>query len=185
MWFAARKTGQELIHNQDNEPPLRRADFVSFIIENYGGAKEDYSFYRARNGDRRRLRNGDDFNLLWENNEITGINFDVEDNKRLIVCSDPNNKTFLLGDGISERVINIQVLKPDQELDTSFNGQKQLPIITPSGQKFCLCNFNNGVVTLKLKTKQSGDWIIPAKGYRNDFKYTRPMRVRVFEVDIS
>ncbi len=118
------------------------------------------SFYSLTEDEEKRVSNGDEYSLLWESGVISGIDFSLEDNKLQLSFSASEK---VINNGVNESVVSCTVYTSKNKKDTSFSGNKLVPVKMPSGQ---VVNagfvFVDGVAEKTFSSATPGRFIIPA-----------------------
>jgi hypothetical protein len=172
MYFVGKISDKSLVETSGtylpDDPP--DAAILTNIKARLGGVDADYSVYHISNtgSDAQRVLTGDSVALTWTGDSVTGISFASEDAKKWIQSS--IDKTFILADGVEEAIINITILTANKSgTDTSFNGNLDINIGTPTGGNKYRFYFYNGVASRSLKTTNAGKFTIPA-GRMTDYR---------------
>jgi hypothetical protein len=177
FFIAARKdTKVELEkggRNLDFTNSAIRAAFRSSLCTNYGITDANLSFLYVdeANAAAPRIMNGDNYSIVWDSDEIVGLDFSNEDSLNILRFNvkdenDVVNDTVTAND-VDYLTIYAYVFKSDlSEIENTFNDTLLIPIINPYGnQCFIKTTFENGVATKIFKTKEYGIWKIP-NGYK-------------------
>jgi len=170
-------------------PEFRRetTGLKTVIPHNYGGKADDYSFHKMTENEQDRVKNGDSYEFTWTDNELTGIDFALEDDKQYIkVYAD---KTEIDGDGIEEAQITFEIWKTDKtSIDTSVGSTIKIPVLTPigRGRKWIKVSIVNGTVTMPFKSIESGAWIFLSefKRFGNLRVFGNRLEIEVIATDI-
>jgi len=193
MWIVARKTNRSLVEiiRVRPEPILDALKFA--IVANYGGTANDYAFYQTSDATiQSRIDNGDQYALIWDNmgtagdpldDEITGVDFSVENTKRWVKVYEQTGKQFINGNGTDTATIIIEIWNSAlTAIDTNITGvTKKIPIAMPVyGTVFKEATFTNGVATMPISSKIYGSWMIPSDSVR--YENTRVAQTCSFNV---
>lgn len=168
MYFYGKKTGEEYCHHSPiYRTPVRASAELCFDKECqpiYGGVYADYSVFTMDDGDpiENRVNSGQLFELIWTNNEITGVSMAPEDQKPILKISVQNNKSLILADGIDSFVLELRLVD-DADDPIPFSGDIMAPIKTPKmHSKLVKMTFVNGSCDRVMKTLTSGEWMFPS-----------------------
>ena len=140
---------------------------INDAIRHIGGKKEDYLVYHIEDAseDYNRLLKQDDCEAILENGKIIGIDFSKEDSKKSIKFWTDNseNRVCKYDDGTCDDLfISAEVLTPDGERDTTFNGSLRFPIAAPSQKMVEVeINFVDGFKTHKFLPNHYGVYQVP------------------------
>lgn len=140
------------------------------IATNHGGVASDYCYYALEDSasDTKRILAGDEHTFIWENDEITGVDFSIEDNRKLFTIKtvDPDNKSVvkdtIVGDNTDAVIIQTRTCLADETLDTSINATTLIPVTTPDNRTVYLkVTVTNGVGNeITFKTALEGIWTV-------------------------
>lgn len=179
MLIFGNKTNETfLLKNPNSRPYMSESEernkdeawCLDVIYAQFQVLPENVSSYFISNtpgdSDRERLLAGDEFNLEWTVNEISGIDFSPEDNKGYL--SVETDKNFINDTGapiLGTANVTFTMLDKDKNVDTDFNDTIFIRIhnnvIDGVFQKL---TFVNGISTLEIKKDDSnfhGGMIIP------------------------
>jgi len=122
-----------------------KEDMLNKMVEKYGGSADDYSALEiSDDAILNRLSKGDEFNLVWKDNEIDSLDFTPEDSKRQIeVTVDKKLNKF----GVDSVAITGKIKNPDGTVSTDFSGEVVMTMKTPNGNKKLVANFVDGKVS--------------------------------------
>lgn len=145
--------------------------YMAAIAINHGGVASDYYLFTLADNSTEvmRLQRGDEHEFIWVNDVITGIDFSIENNRKLFTIRtvDPNNKSVvkdtMVGDGVDSIIIQTKTTLPDEvTVDTSINATALMPVMVPDGRLIYLkANIVNGVGDeIIFKTKLEGIWSV-------------------------
>jgi hypothetical protein len=144
------------------------------FANNYGGIYTDYFIYSVDESmvDAERIRNAEEFDAVWEGEDIIGISFNKEDAYKVLRfqvkdITGVNNDT-LIADGVDNLIISVSVWNPGLvDIDTSFNEMILLPLTDPDNRRaFVKLQLVNGLASKEFKTTKYGIWNIP-----NNYKF--------------
>jgi hypothetical protein len=183
MWFiAANKTTQAILESGGRNSDFNDSTFVNSFLNalstNYSTPVENISLYSITDSseDALRLANGDQYTITWSGaaptGVITGISFALEDAKKWLQFN--IDKPSILCDGVEKIIVGAQILTTDKgNIDTTFNGDIDIPILSPKGSVKMRFSFYLGVASKMVTTTDAGVWSIPANskravGYRVD-----------------
>ena len=115
-----------------------------------------------------RINKDHEYVLTWTDLEITGIDFSLEDSKRMVVfkATDPTDpdimKLEIVGDGVDYSRILVQVYLPDMSgIDTNYNESVKIPFVDPDNRKASLyVNIVNGLAYRDFRSTKYGVWSI-------------------------
>jgi len=202
MYLVGRRATEELIHKSGtNSAGDPREDLILNNIIAQQGIEGDvpsnYHVYYLSNDsvDAIRLLSNDDFTLVWSDvdhgsegilREIVGVDFSIEDNRRLIkfLALDPDTgvdkKDECLANGVDSILIKCVACDPSDEtletIDTSFEGELNVPFIDPDRRRgFAKVVFTQGIGEKLFKTTKYGEWHIP-----NRYKYSLEKNAKNF-----
>jgi len=173
FFIAARKDTKEELEtggrNLDFANSAIRATFRSSLCANYGITDANLSFLYVdeANAAATRVTNGDNYSIVWDSDEIVGLDFSNEDALNILRFNvkDENDvvNDTVTANGVDYLTIYAYVFKSDlSEIENTFNDTLLIPIINPYGmQCFIKTTFENGVATKLFKTKEYGIWRIP------------------------
>lgn len=136
-------------------------------VNQLGGVDTDYAIYKldSTSSDGLRIKNGDELSLHWTANEITSIDFELEEAKLWINVS--VDKMIVKKDGVDYLTVTTNMIKADGSgIDTTFNDEIVINILTPAGIKPLLVKFTDGVCEYPFQpadhTNATGNYKIPA-----------------------
>ena len=146
------------------------AAYKEAIATNYGGVSTDYYIFilDPNSTEAKRIRAGDEHVFIWNGDIITGIDFSIEDNRKLFMIRtvDPDNKSIvkdtIVGNNIDSVVIQTRTCLADGTLDTSVNATTLIPVIVPDTRIIYLkATIVNGVGNeIVFKTALEGIWSV-------------------------
>lgn len=97
----------------------------------------------------RRIMDGDSFNVNWTNNEISGVDFSPEDDKKYIHIA--VGKADIKADGVDSTMLDFKVYKKDgQTIDNTYNSTELVEVDTPNGVVKFSVPFSSGMISLVL-----------------------------------
>ena len=142
-------------------------------VDIYGGTLDDYSVYVIDDDDSvcTRISNTNDFVLIWESNNIVGLDFSIDDNKKWLSvigeCDSINGELYVKKDGIDSITVKSEILLPDKSgRDVSYNESIMIPISTPNGIKHLYIKYTNGyneyIFNPVQHTNSIGNYNIPS-----------------------
>jgi hypothetical protein len=176
MYLVGLKSDKQLLYRSSTYSSNEPSDQIILenIIEKYGGTAADYSIYRINDATiaTKRIQNGDEFNLVWDNDIISGVDFTIEDSKPWIKFYTEDGKSEILANNMDTAVLIMEMWKADKSgIDITFNSIIRFTITTPRGPAIIKCQFVNGICKKQIKTEVFGDWIFPGNlrhvnGYR-------------------
>jgi hypothetical protein len=143
MYFiTGRIVDQAIVEKTEISNNVDIAAYKEAIATNYGGISTDYSIYNLDSGstEANNIRNGYECTFIWTNNEITGVDFSIEYNRKLFTIRtvDPDNKAVvkdtMIGDNIDSIILQIKTCFADETLDPSVNATALIPVIVPDGR---------------------------------------------------
>lgn len=186
-WVIGKKSDESLIEISDKKPDFDLAELQSVIPTNYGGISTDYSYYSITNQEVRRIHDGDSYVLTWVSNEITDVDFTIEDNKYWLHVSADDTYILNINNPSNSTDITFEMWDSDNTaIDTSVNTSGvRIPIGTPDGIRVIRVDFSSGQAVLEFYTSKSGEWTFPAikQGY-NTMKINNQVTVEVDDDDI-
>lgn len=158
---AAKKFGLVELNPQHQAKPVNR--FLDAYAQKYGGVRADYKLFdlRAISGDAvaARVLNGDEFNLVWTGNNVSGVDFAPEDAKFLLDVTAPNLE--VPADGATVVNVTVELFNANGTPRGNFSGSRELEISSPIGAVRHLLNFNAGVAVIPFRTQLAGYWQFP------------------------
>jgi len=178
MYLVVRKADKTLVEQSGaySSPMPSNNIILTNIVKKYGGETTDYEVYSITDDPTiERVLNGDEYSLIWNDNAVTGLDFLLEESKRLIVFrgANPNNtdelKLEIMADGVDSTLIQCTAYASYEsddvnEVDTDFNETLLVPFDSPSGRRaFSKLQFVNGYAEKNFKTTEYGLWRIPSK----------------------
>lgn len=114
-----------------------------------------------------RIINFESFDLVWtggEPNEIGGVDFSPQDNKRKVKVT--TDKEQIAADGVDAATLTFQVYLPDGvTIDTSVVGDKFIPVDTPTKRILMKVTFIDGSGFKEFKKVEDlvyGNYIFPS-----------------------
>lgn len=174
MFIIGRKSDESFVVNTGTYSSLpSESDILKWAVDTYGGKTEDYSLYVADQNAIDRIMGGDSFELIWEDNEVVGADFSIEDSKqRMNVSCD---KVIVKKDGIDKVHITAKVYYPNTtDIDANFEESILIPMSTPAGVRELMATFTNGICEYDfephLHTTSVGEYKIPCVARIDDFK---------------
>lgn len=141
--------------------------FKQNAVDVVGGVLDDYLVYKTDDVDIKvRIFQQDSFIGTIEDNEVTGIDFSLEDNKQWVKIETDvvNNRQRLYLNGSSDELnINATIYQSDKvTIDTSFNETVTINCITPSGKVIPIdAVFSEGTHSERFYPTDFGYYIIP------------------------
>lgn len=188
-WIVGRKADHSIVEVLNKKPEWSKAELKEVIPINYGGVQGDYSYYKLSEQELNRYDDRDDYTLTWVDDDITALDFGVEDNKRRIRFT--SDKKKIKGDGVEAIVVTAEVWNAaNTAIDTTYNGTMIIDI--DSGRRDGLAElvFTSGVATKTLKTTECGKWRIPLnrkhvedndnESFKVDKDYTLKLKIITF-----
>lgn len=177
--------GQNLIVDQNA--------FLLAIAQNYGGGQADYALFRVPSGgDADRILNGDEFDLVWVGDNITGIDFGKEDAKFILdviingETPNPDGETrgYVMADNVDTLRINVSVFESDGITPKNIAGTRVLEFFTPDKRVVALPIAFGGsnAASFMVQTMAAGDWQFPAKRNRIELGAGVVVRVRSYAI---
>jgi hypothetical protein len=165
--IVGKKSDGKIIYRQGISD-ISISDFKAAYANTAGGSSNDYSVLQIDNTTWERLNRGDEYEPVWENEELTGVDFSIENNRKLFTIRtvDPDNnsvvKDTMIGDGIDSIIIQVKTCFPDETLDASVNATALIPVIVPDERIIYLkATITNGVAAdIVFKTKLEGIWSV-------------------------
>ena len=161
-YIAGRKSDQSFVYFSGMTSALiPDANAGAFLADEFGGNPTDYSLYRGDSDTPEgiRVNQGDEYVLVWTANEITGLDFTTQDNKRWLkvaVAADT-----VLADGVDTVAVTLEVWDKDLVAIEPLNLTREIPVDSPQGQVRIRITLVNGVATVNFKTTQAGYWKFP------------------------
>lgn len=148
------------------------SDFIILdnIINRNGGIFDEYSVFHFNDEsvNAKRILNSDEFELIWDENDVIGLDFSKEDNKSVIEFEFDKNE--IIGDGVDYLTYSGRILKNGQ-VDTSINEIVDIPVISPTeGPHTFPIEVINGEASGKFTTTDWGFWNIIYKPRVGRFK---------------
>lgn len=173
-YIIGRISDHAIVENVDISSSVNFTAYMEAVSTNHGGSPVDYFAFTLTSDsvDAKRIQAGDEYVVVWDNNVITGIDFSIEDNRKLFMIKtvDPDNKSVIkdtiLGDNIDSVIIQTRTCSADGTLDTSVNATVLIPVIVPDNRTIYLkVIITNGVGNeINFKTLLEGIWtVVPTK----------------------
>lgn len=171
LYISGRISDQVIVETTGIAGDVDLNAYKSAIATNYGGVASDYYIYLLDESstEAMRIRRGDEHVFIWENDEITGVDFSIEDNRKLFTIRtvDPDNKSVvkdtIIGNNTDSIIIQTKTCFPDEvTVDTSVNATALLPVIVPDGRIIYLkATIINGIGNeIVFKTNLEGIWSV-------------------------
>lgn len=177
-WIIGKKSDESIVEISNKVPDFGITELQTVIPLNHGGVSGDYSYYQLPAADLDKIVDGWEYTITWAGNEITGVDFSTEENKRWIKVT--VNKTEIDDDGVDSLTLRLEVWKADQSgIDTNVTASAKIPILTPNGEKWVKASVVNGVREVSFSTTKSGEWVVPS---RVRFNNVRTMDQASFDV---
>jgi len=130
---------------------------------------------------RTRLQEGDEFDLVWSADAVSGVDFTKEDAKFVVDVTSAKNS--ILGNTVDNTDVTITVFKANGSTIQPINGTKNVSILMPvAGIVLTPVVFANGVGTFTFKTPVAGQWQFPSHKKRLQLNGGTLVRVRTFAV---
>lgn len=168
MYLVGKKITKELLEKSGiySTGHPTESVIIDSAINRFGGVSSDYSVFIIGDSseDARRVLDGDEFLLLWENDIIKGISFQPEDSKNTISVS--CSKSYIIDDGLDEAVVNIEILDSSENIDSNFNDTVLIPIRVNGADGYKRVVFVNGVASVSFTGSQMGRIIMPSNPKR-------------------
>lgn len=140
--------------------------FKDAIAANYGGVGSDYSVLEVVSDvDKAKINDGDEFDLVWASDEITGVDFALEDAKRIVDFV--TDKDIILGNGGATNMgtANIEFIVYENDGTTpatSVTSNKVLPVQKGRELVYARAQIVNGSGTFTITGTEGKTWAIPA-----------------------
>lgn len=136
--------------------------FLVSLATNHGGAAMDYNVLQViANNDIERISAGDEFELVWSADDIIGVDFAIEDAKRIVDFV--SDKAAINGNGIAEATITITVYESDgTTVAAGVTASKIWPILKNGSTVYTRFTVTNGVGTMIVKRSEGGSFRFPA-----------------------
>lgn len=167
-WIIGRKSDKSIIEITGKlyENDFSLEELKDNIPINKGGTYTDYSFFRMSKDESERYSNGDSYQIVWTDDELTGISYTIEDSKPWAKLF--TDKSSIMDDGIDYATIRLEVWKPDlSELYSSLTMlDRRITIITPKGLRYVRLDIVNGIAEAKFRSTESGTYTFPAEPKR-------------------
>lgn len=155
------------------------------IIINHGGMEIDYDvfYFSDESEECKRIMDRNSFELIWDNDKITEIDFTTEDNKQYL-SFEVNKKVISKNKTDNILMVGKILLSDATSLDTTFNDTLLIPIQTPTSIIILKAKFKNGICNHNLVTEQYGTYKYPANNkYVEELKVLEQITIdSVFEV---
>jgi hypothetical protein len=166
FYIIGRKSSNEIVEKSQIFTPVDMASYMAALRKNYG---EECSIFALEDNDDqvKRIKNGDEFAAVWDDDEIFGLDFSIEDNKKILKFE--SDKTSFVADGIDSVNISVSVLTPAEKLDKTFNDVLDIPVSIGKITAKIRFTFENGVANREIKTMNPGTLVCPLN-YRNGFR---------------
>jgi hypothetical protein len=139
MFYIVGRILDQVIIEQTERNDIDISSYKEAIATNHGGVSSDYYVFAldVESTEAKNIRAGYEHTFIWTNDEITGVDFSAEYNRKLFTIRtiDPDNKTLvkdtMVGDGIDSIIIQVKTCLTDETLDTSVNATALIPVIVP------------------------------------------------------
>lgn len=163
----------------DHTDETVRAKYIDALSINHETEKSDISLYIVDDSEKiQRMKNGDSCSPVWENGEITGLDFSAEDSKKKIEIS-VDDATVLIGEAIT---LSLTVYDADGEtVITNESGTIRVPMSSPDGSLNVRIDYSNGVGTKQIVMSKAGSYKIGALHIEDMRMINEPLNI---EVDI-
>lgn len=173
-YITGRISDRAIVENTDISSNVDLAAYKTAIAINHGGLPADYFIFSLASDsvDAKRICAGDEYVVVWDNNTITGLDFTIEDTRKLFMIKtvDPDNtsviKDTIVGNNVDSIIIQTRTCFADGTLDTSVNASALIPVIVPDRRTIYLkAVIVNGVGNeITFKTALEGIWsVVPTK----------------------
>lgn len=204
-YYVARKSDQSFIEFADNESFVdgwRKDDTEGaglarlklHIPTNYGGAKDDYTYYKMSDQQVKRKEKKHSFEVVWTGDEVTALDFTSEDDKRILKAKvlgakGGADKRRLIADGVDSIFIRLELHKKDDSgIAKGFSGNRDVGILRGGRVRVVNVSFVDGVAERTFKTADPQDVMplaVPWKVGENDaFQINdAPIEVKVVAPD--
>jgi hypothetical protein len=170
FYISGRISDQVIVETTGRVGNIDLEAYRSAIATNHGGVASDYYIYSLEESstDVTRITRGDEHEFIWDGNKITGVDFSVEDNRKLLKIRtvDPDNKSVvkdtIVGNNTDSVIIQVRTCLADDTLDTSVNASALIPVAVPDRRTiYFKAVITNGVgAELTFKTSIEGIWTI-------------------------
>lgn len=170
LYISGRIADQVIVETTGIAGNVDMTVYKNAIATNHGGVAADYYIYTLADSstETKRIQAGDEHTFIWTNDEITGVDFSIEDNRKLFTIKtvDPDNKSIvkdtIVGDNIDSVIIQTQTCFADETVDTSINAEALIPVLVPDGRTVYLkATIVNGVGNeITFKTTLEGVWTV-------------------------
>jgi hypothetical protein len=174
LFYITGKIADKTIIEYGFRSPFNLTDLRTAFANNNGGVYTDYYIYSIDETqvDAARIKNGDEFDAVWEEDSIVGLSFAKEDNYRILrfqVKDDTNQlNDTVTANGIDKLTIYVSVWNSDLlSIDNTFNETLLLPLTDPDKRNaYVKLTIVNGLASKEFKTTKYGIWNIP-----NNYKF--------------
>jgi len=170
FFITGRIADQSIVEKTEISNNVDIAAYKSAIANNHGGVVSDYDIFTldSNSTEAQRLRRGDECVFVWESDKIIGVDFSIEDNRKLFMIRtvDPDNKSVvkdtIVGNNTDSVIIQVRTCLADGTLDTSINASALIPVIVPDGRTIYLkATIVNGIGNeITFKTSLEGIWSV-------------------------
>lgn len=159
--------------------------FLESVASNNSTVPENLSIitFDSDSNEVERIKNRDDFNLVWENDSITGVDFSSEDSKNwlrtTITKTDGNldSEAINLGDTVN---VKIESLLPDKSgIDESDNNVIDAIIINPNSEIPVKIHLIDGVCNAAHQFSIPGRYSIPSGARISGYRVENPQIIDV------
>jgi hypothetical protein len=173
LFYIVGKIADHTILEVGTRAPFNLTDLRSAYASNFGGVYTDYYIYSIEESNPLAIRalREDEYNVVWEDDAITGLDFTPEDTYR-IMRFEPRDENEIVNDTLTANgvdYIDITASVWDcnvSAIDITFNNTILIPITNPDKKTaFVKTTFINGIATKRFKTLEYGIWNIP-NGYK-------------------
>ncbi len=147
--------------NLDITNPTLKANFMSAIAKNYGGSASDYYITELSSTDETKIRSGDEYDITWDSDTISGTTFAKEETKKFIEVT--TNKTEIDADGVTKATLTITIIKADDSgTDTTYQDDLTIKVNTPEKSNIKMkLSFSDGVASKIIKSAIPGEFVVP------------------------
>lgn len=180
-FFIAGKISTETVLERGSRSPDLVGDrltaFRSALCTNHGLTDQDLSLYVIADTDpvMTRIKNGDEYSVVWDESEIVSLDFTPEDDKPYLQFS--ANKTYAQADGVESVLVSVKALTVDKsQVDTNINGREVIACTLPGGGGVMAFTFSDGRASKSITSTAPGTAKFGGRtrstGFRNDNEIT-------------
>lgn len=142
-------------------------------IRKFDGSEEDYSIFKIYDEEIiKRISRGDEYTLVWNEDDIFDIDFSIEDNKlQLFVTTNKNIVKY----GVESVIISGKIKDRYGNLQEDFDAVIMFKMMTPNGEKDVLANIVAGKLDYEynpigITSNGAGKYKLPLEYHIEDLR---------------